>query len=88
MGASWRDQGRRSKKGKTEMSKYTVRKVIQQEATFDGEWQAAIDDYLLMKIINHCGAEGAAEADGMKNPKRFIVKITIETMDVQTPKAA
>ena len=55
--------------------------VIEQKAVFDGEYSPAIDDYLLMKIVNHNAAEDDDEIAEMENPKRYLVRVTIEAME-------
>jgi len=63
------------------MSDYKIENVIEQLGTFDGKWKLPIDEYLLMKIINHNAAEDEEEIEEMKNPKRLIVRVIIETKE-------
>ena len=55
--------------------------VIEQKAIFDGEYLPAIDDYLLMKIVNHNAAEDDDEIAEMETPKRYVVRVTIEVAE-------
>jgi hypothetical protein len=64
------------------MSKFKIKEVIEQKATFDGVWKLPIDSYLLMKIINHMAAEDKDEIADMKNPQQFIVRVVIETKKI------
>ncbi len=64
------------------MSEYRVSEVIEQEGTFDGKWNLALDSYLLMKIVNHAAAESEEEIAEMKDPKRLSVRVIIETREM------
>jgi hypothetical protein len=66
------------------VSDYKIIEVYEQEATFDGKFSMTIDGYLLMKIINHAGAESTEEAEEFDNPKRMAVRVVIETRELPT----
>jgi hypothetical protein len=62
-------------------NKFKIETVLEQEGTFDGKWELSIDEYLLMKIINHNAAEDDEDAKEMEYPKKFIVRVIIETKE-------
>ena len=65
------------------MSDYKIVDVLEQEATFDGQYKPAVDSYLLMKIINHMGTSDKEEIAEMANPKRLITRVTIEVKEME-----
>jgi len=65
------------------MSKWKIIEVLEQEGTYDGKWELTIPSYLLMKIINHAAAENDDDLNDMKNPKRLVVRVRIQTREVE-----
>ena len=61
--------------------KMNVHTVIEQEQTFDGKFTQGVDNYLLIKIINHHASECLEDAAEMDNPQRFVVRVIIEVSE-------
>jgi len=64
------------------MADFKIVDVLEQEATFDGQYKPAIDGFLLMKIVNHMGAWDEDEISEMENPRRIVTRVIIETKEL------
>lgn len=64
------------------MSGYKVVEVVEQEGTFDGKWALPFRAGLLIQMVNYLAASDCVEINEMENPKRILVRVTIETKEV------
>lgn len=58
----------------------TIHEIAEQEAVFDGAPRPYVDAAALLLLLNHraYGSLGEARQDGIRDPRRHVVRVRIE----------